>query len=218
PDQYEFSFRSKHGNQLFGLMTASIIPGTKRTIVSIIDVTKRKMVEEALQEVNEELDKKVWEHTQDLIKSKERLNKEVAARRYVEKLFRKQQYMTLQCLDLMGLTVVSTDQEGTVLDVNKRGLQTFGYRSEEMIGKNWFKDLIPEKEAENALKIQKRVAKNGINSNISIIPVVGKAGRESALVWLAITVHDEEGYLSSILWIGEDPPGRSVIAILSQLI
>jgi PAS domain S-box-containing protein len=218
PDQYEFSFNSKNKELLFGLMTASIIPDSKRTIVSIIDITQRKLMEKSLEVLNEVLEKKVLEHTRDLIKSNEILNIEITSRKYVEKLLKNQQATTVECLNLMGLAMVNLDLDGNIKKVNRIGLETFGYREEEMIGKNWFNTFIPEKEKKKALRLHERVVKSGLNSNISIEPVISKIGKEIEMVWLALAIHENDGHLSSILLLGEDAPGRSLTALSRHIV
>jgi PAS domain S-box-containing protein len=48
PEHYEARFIDKEGNIRIILINVGIIPGTKRTIVSILDLTERKMVEELI--------------------------------------------------------------------------------------------------------------------------------------------------------------------------
>jgi PAS domain S-box-containing protein len=55
PRTYEFRARDKEGNPKFALATVAVIPGGKRTLVSIVDLTERRRYEEALQLVNEKL-------------------------------------------------------------------------------------------------------------------------------------------------------------------
>ena len=218
PEQYEFSFKNYKGELITGLLTAAIVPDSKRTIISIIDITKRKLIENSLKKLNEELEKNVLAHTRDLVNSNEILSIEITSRKHVEKLLKNQQAMTMECLNLIGLVIVSLDLDGNIQMVNTKGLQMFGYREEEMVGKNWFEDFVPVKVKEKALKIHARVIKSGINSNISIKPVILKNGKELDMVWLALAVHGKDGHLSSILMLGEDAPGKSITALSRHLI
>jgi PAS domain S-box-containing protein len=118
----------------------------------------------------------------------------------------------------MGLAMVNLDLDGNIKKVNRIGLETFGYREEEMIGKNWFNTFIPEKEKKKALKLHERVVKSGLNSNISIEPVISKIGKEIEMVWLALAIHENDGHLSSILLLGEDAPGRSLTALSRHIV
>jgi PAS domain S-box-containing protein len=53
PEQYEFVFIDRHGNRRHVVNTATRIPGTDRTVSSIMDITERKEAEAALQETQE---------------------------------------------------------------------------------------------------------------------------------------------------------------------
>jgi two-component system cell cycle sensor histidine kinase/response regulator CckA len=53
PPQYEFVFGDRHGRRHYVVNTATRIPGTKRTVSSIMDITERKRAEAALLETQE---------------------------------------------------------------------------------------------------------------------------------------------------------------------
>ena len=50
PKNYEFRFIDKHGNIKNILLTVDIIPGTERSVASLLDITELKRVEKALKE------------------------------------------------------------------------------------------------------------------------------------------------------------------------
>ncbi|MBW1717917.1 MAG: PAS domain-containing protein, partial [Deltaproteobacteria bacterium] len=50
PTQYEFRFVDKEGNIKDIFLTIDVIPGTKKSIASLMDITERKRAEEELQE------------------------------------------------------------------------------------------------------------------------------------------------------------------------
>ncbi len=53
PQAYEFVFLNRQGEQRHGLLTASVIPGTGRSVVSVLDITGQKDTETALHESEE---------------------------------------------------------------------------------------------------------------------------------------------------------------------
>lgn len=56
PATYQFRARDRFGALKALLANAAIIPGTKRTLVSMVDETERRQYEDAMQQVNKKLD------------------------------------------------------------------------------------------------------------------------------------------------------------------
>ncbi len=63
---YEFRFKNRSGNVRIVLLNVDIIPETKRSVASLLDITDRKQMEEALRESNEKY-AILAESTQDCI-------------------------------------------------------------------------------------------------------------------------------------------------------
>jgi PAS domain S-box-containing protein len=78
PKNYDTRFVGKSGEVRDIYVTVDIIPGTKKSVLSFMDVTELKRVEREVRELNEELEKRVRERTAEL----ERANKELEAFSY----------------------------------------------------------------------------------------------------------------------------------------
>ncbi len=55
PRNYEFQFQDKSGHMRDAFLTIAMLPGTTKTVISLLDITKRKRVEEALRESEQRL-------------------------------------------------------------------------------------------------------------------------------------------------------------------
>jgi PAS domain S-box-containing protein len=69
PRKYEFRFIDKKGNVKDVLLTIDMIPGTKKSIASLLDITKLKQTERALQK-RLEMEKTLAELSERLVKAK----------------------------------------------------------------------------------------------------------------------------------------------------
>jgi len=67
PRNYEFRFIAKGGSIRDAFLTIAMIPGTKRSVASILDITDRKQVEDSLRNAHDELEARVEERTKELM-------------------------------------------------------------------------------------------------------------------------------------------------------
>ncbi|MCP3893142.1 MAG: PAS domain-containing protein, partial [Bacteroides sp.] len=91
PTNYEFRFIDRQGNIKNISLTIEIIPGTKKSVASLLNISNRKQAEEELQKAYEELEQRVIERTTDLVKANEKLKRETIERKQVEEALRESQ-------------------------------------------------------------------------------------------------------------------------------
>ena len=92
-----------------------------------IDVTERKIAENALQNVNDELEQRVAERTAELAQKNEMLNREVAVREQAEQTLRQSQERYRQAVENSPNPIFTVDNEGQIRSWNKACSQIFKY-------------------------------------------------------------------------------------------
>lgn len=75
PSEYEFRFIDIHGALKDIFLRVAVLPGTKKSIASLIDITSRKKVENALEKAREDAERLVEERTFELKKTNTELQK-----------------------------------------------------------------------------------------------------------------------------------------------
>ncbi|MBI5344874.1 MAG: PAS domain S-box protein, partial [Deltaproteobacteria bacterium] len=69
---------------------------------------------------------------------------QVRQRRAVEEDLRKERDRARRYLAAAGVMMVVVDTEGRTLLINRKGVEILGCREEDILGKNWFDNFVPE--------------------------------------------------------------------------
>ena len=107
------------------------------TMVSIgIDITERRQAEEALQQLNAQLERRVEERTADLMNLNMQLMREVAERKQSEAAQRKSERQLLMITDALPVLVAYVDAEQRYQFNNKAYQDWFGIPREMLLGRS----------------------------------------------------------------------------------
>lgn len=107
------------------------------------EVAVRQRAEAALIKAHAELERRVAERTLELARANEFLLTEVGERRRAEDALRKSEDMLRGIFERAPDTIVVIDRGGRIERVNAQVERMFGYRSEELLGRQ-VEDLLPE--------------------------------------------------------------------------
>jgi PAS domain S-box-containing protein len=108
-----------------------------------VEIMERKRAEEHVRKLNDELEKRVTERTQELQSANQNLEREVAERQQVETALRESENRLRAVLDsaLSAVVVISTDE--LILDWNSRAEAMFGWSRQDALGKELGETIIP---------------------------------------------------------------------------
>jgi PAS domain S-box-containing protein len=115
------------------------------------EIAVRQRAEAALLKAHAELEQRVAERTTELARANEFLLTEVGERRRIEDALRKSENMLRGIFDYAPDTIVVIDREGRIERANAQVERMFGYRSDELLGRE-VESLLPERFRQGHLK------------------------------------------------------------------
>lgn len=131
--------------------------------------------------------------------------KQVFERRQVEKQLAREKEKAKDYLNIAGvmLSVVNADENITMM--NKKGCDITGYKGEELIGKNWFNLLIPERMRDEVRTVFRKLMAGEIGPvEYYVNPLVTKEGKERLVAFHNTVIGEPNGQIVGVLISGED--------------
>ncbi len=119
---------------------------------------------------------------------------------------------TQQYFDIAGVMLICLDSNQNVIQINKKGCEILEYAEDEIIGKNWFDNFLPQK---NITKIKNLFEKfiSGEKAGIEYYEksILTKSGNKKIISWHDAIIKDDSGCVISILSSGEDITERKQV-------
>lgn len=108
-------------------------------------------------------------------------------------------------LDLVQVMVLVLDKEGKVKFINPKGCEILGFSEEEILGKDWFSNFLPEEVKDEV----KEVFKRSVEGELEPVeyyenPVLTKGGERKVIAWHNSFLRDESGNVVEVISAGED--------------
>ncbi|MFH1386493.1 MAG: PAS domain-containing protein [bacterium] len=103
--------------------------------------------------------------------------------------------------------ILTLDTKGNILNFNPFMEQLSGYRLEEVKGKDWFANFLPERNCKKTRELFLKAISN-IQTKDNVDIIVTKDGRELMIEWNDKTLKDNDGKVIGLLSIGQDVTHR----------
>ena len=109
-----------------------------------------------------------------------------------------------QFLDHVGVIIVVIDSDQNVSYINKKGSEILGYDKEDILGKNWFDNFLPEKIREDIKTVFSKLMGGEIElaENFDNV-VLAKDGQERIIGWHNTLLKNDAGTIVGTLSWGE---------------
>ncbi len=129
--------------------------------------------------------------------------RDITERKRTEAALRKSEERFRNVYTTAPLAFVVWDKSTRVVDWNKKAEEIFGWSKEEVVGKNFFDFLIPEKDRPQVEKIVSNLLK-GTLLNRSINKNLNKHGQTMTCEWSNSSLHDDNGKIIGAISLGLD--------------
>jgi PAS domain S-box-containing protein len=107
-------------------------------------------------------------------------------------------------LDVVGVVVVALDPKGTVTLVNRAGCELVGRAESDILGRNWFREFVPEHERVKVSRVFAGLMRGDVSRLASHDnQVVGAEGRLRTVRWRNTVLKDPQGSIIGTLSSGE---------------
>jgi len=144
-----------------------------------------------LQKAHDELEMRVQERTTELAKTAEDLRRE---KEWAEKY-----------LNIAGVMLAILDAGENITLINKKGCEILGYKEKELIGRNWFDTLVPQRIRGEIRGVFGKLMAGDIEPvKYYENPLITKKGEERLIAFHNTVIRDQNGKIVGVLFSGED--------------
>jgi PAS domain S-box-containing protein len=106
--------------------------------------------------------------------------------------------------DMPDVMIIAINNEGKVKKINKKGCEILGYTREEILGKNWFENFLPERLRDRVGTLFRQMIEGTIPLEHYENPILTKKGEERIISWHNILLKNETEDIVGTLSSGAD--------------
>lgn len=133
------------------------------------------------------------------------ITRDITDRKIAEIALRAERDQAQKYLDVVGVIIVAIDKNQDITLINKKGCEFLGFQEEEIIGKNWFDNFIPQRIQKDVKAVFNQLMVGEVEPvEFFENSVLTKSGEERTITWHNIVLKDDEGNIIGTLSSGED--------------
>jgi len=122
-----------------------------------------------------------------------------------ENQIRKSKNKAQNYLDIAGVILLVINSDKNVTLINRKGCEVLGYSEEEILGKNWFENFVPERRKKGISLIFDRLISGEIKSvEYTEDIILSKNGEERIIAWHNTPIKNDSDEIIGTLSSGED--------------
>ncbi|MBI4846603.1 MAG: PAS domain S-box protein [Candidatus Omnitrophica bacterium] len=134
---------------------------------------------------------------------------DISERKQAWQELEKQKELAQEYLNVAGVLMLGVNLKKEVILINKKGCEVLGYKKEEIMGKNWIDNFLPERIRKEEAIVSDKLFKGEVEPvKYYENPVLTKSGQERIIAWHNTVLKDEKGKIIAHLSSGEDITAR----------
>jgi PAS domain S-box-containing protein len=181
-----------------------------RMIGTCLDITQRKEADAIIQQSKAELEIKVAERTTELSQANAQLHRfiniltlTINQQTKIEAQLREAERRWRSLLENVQLLVIGMDTTGKVEYINPFFLELSQYTQDEILGKDWIANFIPQYQQHDVQKFFEEMLEQELHSHYQS-QIITKSREERVIAWNNTLLRDEQGTIIGTMSIGED--------------
>jgi PAS domain S-box-containing protein len=140
------------------------------------------------------------------------IDRDITKRKQAEEALKEQRDKAQLYLDIAAVIIIAIDAKGEVKLINKKGCGVLGYKEEEIVGKNWFDNFLPERLRDTVKAVSHQLLTGKIEpTEYYENPILTKNGQERLIAWNNTVLRDEAGNIVGHLSSGTDITERKQV-------
>ncbi|WP_406695616.1 PAS domain S-box protein [Singulisphaera sp. Ch08] len=129
--------------------------------------------------------------------------RDITERKRSEEELRRQRDLAEGLIDAAPAVVILLSPEGQIVRYNHFAEELSGYRAEEVLGRDWFETLLPQRDRSRIREVFRKTL-NAVETNGTTNVMVTKSGREREIRWSNRVLKDADSRIVGVLALGQD--------------
>lgn len=139
---------------------------------------------------------------------------DITKQKQAEEVLNEERNRAQSYLDIAPVIMVVINSQGEINLINRQGCEVLGYGEQELIGKNWIQNCVPQHmQAQLQLFFEQLMQGELEPVEHYENPIISRSGEERLIAWNNSIIRDSSGEISGLLSSGEDITDRKASEI-----